>query len=234
VGADGNLEWTARKGTWGEGFNAVGSSGGEPFLGQWYDAESGLHYNLFRYYDTEVGRYISPDPVDLLGGLNCYRAVSDPFTKYDRLGLNDGCGPTGPTKPKPATPPAVEESVVDPATLRWSQTTAGGRGRAAEIRASMAARGWDGPPIDVVSTPEGLVTVDHTRAAVAVEQGITQVPVRIHAPDEALPPDMVGRPWNQAGDTASTWGGVVAVRGAGQSPPIGPTGTSTPPRLPRT
>jgi RHS repeat-associated protein len=128
---------------------------------------------------------------------------------------------------------AAAKGVVNPADLRWCQTTAGGRGRAAEIRASMAARGWDGPPIDVVRTADGLVTVDHTRAAVALEQEITQVPVRIHAPGEALPADMLTRPWNRAGGTASTWGEAVALRGAGQSPPIGPTGTPTPPRLPK-
>jgi len=113
VGPDGKLQWTARKGTWGEGFNALGAAGGEPALGQWYDAESGLHYNLFRYYDPDVGRYISPDPIDLLGGLNEYGGVNDPFTTYDRNGLNGNCGPTGGKRPKPAQPPDLDwDSVV--------------------------------------------------------------------------------------------------------------------------
>ena len=88
VNAEGQLGWTARKGTWGEGFNAVGASGGEPFLGQRYDLESGLHYNFHRYYDPDVGRFLSTDPIDLLGGLNLYLAVSDPHTQYDRFGLS--------------------------------------------------------------------------------------------------------------------------------------------------
>ena len=95
----------ARKGTWGEGFNAVGASGGEPALGQWYDTESGLHYNFFRYYDPDVGRFLSPDPIDLLGGLNAYLAVSDPLVQYDRFGLEEDCGPNGPKEPPPASPP---------------------------------------------------------------------------------------------------------------------------------
>ncbi len=87
VSASGELAWMARKGTWGEGFSAVGASGGEPALGQWYDAESGLHYNFFRYYDPDVGRFLSPDPIDLLGGMNAYLAVSDPYGQYDQFGL---------------------------------------------------------------------------------------------------------------------------------------------------
>ncbi len=96
---DGSLTWLAQKGTWGEGFSRTGPTGGEPFLGQWADAESGLSYNFFRYYDPDLGRYLSPDPIDLLGGLNLYVGVTDPFRELDRWGL---C--TGKT-PKPGQPP---------------------------------------------------------------------------------------------------------------------------------
>ncbi|WP_230409360.1 RHS repeat-associated core domain-containing protein, partial [Zooshikella harenae] len=40
------------------------------FSGQLYDAESGLLYNYFRYYDSNTGRYIRVDPIGLNGGLN--------------------------------------------------------------------------------------------------------------------------------------------------------------------
>ncbi len=33
------------------------------FPGQYYDEETGLHYNRFRYYDPVVGRYIGADPI---------------------------------------------------------------------------------------------------------------------------------------------------------------------------
>ena len=129
---------------------------------------------------------------------------------------------------------APRTGVVNPAELRWSQTTAGGRGRAAKYRESLARDGWkEGEFIDVVRTPDGLATLDHTRAAVALELNMTKIPARFHNASDALPADMLTRPWNRAGDTATTWGEALRLRGAGQTPPIGPTGSPTPPRLPR-
>ncbi|WP_196427762.1 RHS repeat-associated core domain-containing protein, partial [Neisseria meningitidis] len=40
---------------------------------QYYDEETGLHYNLFRYYEPDTGRFINQDPIGLLGGSNLYR-----------------------------------------------------------------------------------------------------------------------------------------------------------------
>nr|WP_256572976.1 RHS repeat-associated core domain-containing protein [Pseudomonas sp. NFR09] len=42
------------------------------FQGQYFDQESGLHYNRHRYYNPDVGRYLTPDPVKLAGGINAY------------------------------------------------------------------------------------------------------------------------------------------------------------------
>ena len=56
--------------------------------GQWQDQESGLYYNDHRYYDPETGRYISPDPLGLQGGLNSYAYVSNnPIGFSNPLGL---------------------------------------------------------------------------------------------------------------------------------------------------
>ncbi|EGH49518.1 hypothetical protein ALQ67_04545, partial [Pseudomonas savastanoi pv. glycinea] len=33
------------------------------FQGQYFDVETGLHYNTFRYYDPEIGRFITQDPI---------------------------------------------------------------------------------------------------------------------------------------------------------------------------
>ena len=95
------------------------------------------------------------------------------------------------------------------------------------MRASMSENGYSGPPIDVVETPSGIVTVDHTRAAVALEQGITSIPATLHLPTDLLPADMSGR-----FGSATTWGEAAEYRAANQRPPLPADGTPTPPRLP--
>jgi RHS repeat-associated protein len=58
------------------------------FPGQYYDPETGLHYNYFRYYNPQTGRYITPDPIGLEGGINLFVYVQNkPLNKSDRLGL---------------------------------------------------------------------------------------------------------------------------------------------------
>ncbi|MGG5271345.1 RHS repeat-associated core domain-containing protein, partial [Pseudomonas lurida] len=48
--------------------------------------ESGLHYNRHRYYNPDVGRYLTPDPVKLAGGINAYQYVPNPTGWIDPLG----------------------------------------------------------------------------------------------------------------------------------------------------
>ncbi|MCX2803360.1 RHS repeat-associated core domain-containing protein, partial [Microbulbifer thermotolerans] len=57
------------------------------FQGQYYDEETGLHYNRFRYYDPEVGAFTQQDPIGLLGGHNCYLYVPNPLKWIDPWGL---------------------------------------------------------------------------------------------------------------------------------------------------
>jgi RHS repeat-associated protein len=56
--------------------------------GQYADRETGLYYNRHRYYDPELGRYLSPDPSGLRGGLHPYAYVDDPLVEVDPFGLH--------------------------------------------------------------------------------------------------------------------------------------------------
>ncbi|MEI8020307.1 MAG: hypothetical protein WCH39_19050, partial [Schlesneria sp.] len=115
---------------------------------------------------------------------------------------------------------------MNPRDLRFSQNTAGGGGRAALLRQSMK-NGWNGPAVDAVQTAGGIVTLDNTRIAIAREFGINNVPVTIHLPSDPLPKSMLGRFGN-----AKTWGEALKFRTGQQRPPLPPTGTSSPPRIP--
>ncbi|WP_277422876.1 RHS repeat-associated core domain-containing protein, partial [Pseudomonas viridiflava] len=72
------------------------------FQGQYFDAETGLHYNRHRYYNPGTGRFLTPDPIKLAGGLNNYQYVPNPTGWVDPLGLEcvgaDGNEPANGTK----------------------------------------------------------------------------------------------------------------------------------------
>jgi RHS repeat-associated protein len=58
------------------------------FVGQWYDEETGLHYNRHRYYDPETGCYLSPEPLGLEGSLKAYAYTDNyPVDAVDPNGL---------------------------------------------------------------------------------------------------------------------------------------------------
>ena len=57
------------------------------FQGQYHDHESGLHYNRFRYYDPQIGRFVSQDPIGIEAGWHHTAYAPNPFTWIDPLGL---------------------------------------------------------------------------------------------------------------------------------------------------
>lgn len=85
---DGRLVWRMRLDLYG-----VASLDGETTLcawrwpGQYADAETGLYYNRFRYYDPEEGLYLSPDPIGLAGGPRPFAYVENPTVASDPFGL---------------------------------------------------------------------------------------------------------------------------------------------------
>jgi RHS repeat-associated protein len=59
------------------------------FPGQYYDEETGFHYNYHRYYDPQTGRYLTGDPIGLLGGVNLFvYAILNPINRVDFDGLD--------------------------------------------------------------------------------------------------------------------------------------------------
>ncbi|WP_374983333.1 putative T7SS-secreted protein [Streptomyces fradiae] len=57
------------------------------FPGQYFDPETGLHHNVFRTYDPDTARYLTPDPLGLAPAPNPWAYVHNPLTWSDHLGL---------------------------------------------------------------------------------------------------------------------------------------------------
>jgi RHS repeat-associated protein len=96
----GNLRWAASYKAWGNVLRVempqeTAETTLEPteqlqslrFQGQYFDVETGLHYNRFRYYDPDCGRFVSQDPIGLKGGNNLYQYAANPSGWVDPLEL---------------------------------------------------------------------------------------------------------------------------------------------------
>ncbi|MCE9992694.1 hypothetical protein LZ633_11905 [Enterobacter asburiae] len=196
---DGALAWRGEQQLWGR---ETGRQKADApacrlrFPGQYEDAESGLYYNRFRYYDADSGQYLCADPIGLDGGINPYGYVSNPLKYIDPLGL---C--------------KANIRQLDPSEIRFSQNSVNGT---AELVKSMKTNGWRGDPIDVVRMADGkLTTIDNTRVLAASRAGI-KVAARIHNASDTLPPDLAGRFTTKKG-TPSTWGEAIDLRIGKQS-----------------
>ncbi|WP_437318624.1 restriction endonuclease fold toxin [Sorangium sp. So ce385] len=99
--ARGSVAWSASHSVWGrltQTFVAPERQGGagrevaSPFrlMGQYADEETNLCYTRFRYFDAEVGRWCSPDPLGTRGGLNAFGFDGEPVNEVDPLGLTSG------------------------------------------------------------------------------------------------------------------------------------------------
>ncbi|MCA8101407.1 RHS repeat-associated core domain-containing protein [Burkholderia contaminans] len=95
----GEVVWEASYRAWGHAQEVIArasrAAGATPrnplrFQGQQFDDETGLHYNRLRYYDPQLGRFISEDPIALHGGVNTYQYAPNPVAYIDPLGLARG------------------------------------------------------------------------------------------------------------------------------------------------
>ena len=88
---DGNLVWFGDYYGWGrlKEETKVTDSAYQPFRlqNQYCDRETGLHYNFFRYYEPDAGRFINQDPIRLWGGDNFYWFAPNSSAWIDVLGL---------------------------------------------------------------------------------------------------------------------------------------------------
>ncbi|MDZ5434448.1 RHS repeat-associated core domain-containing protein, partial [Pseudomonas fluorescens] len=112
----GDIVWSAKYTAYGK-LAQLTHGGGEQleqplrFQGQYFDTESGLHYNRHRYYHPDTGRYLTPDPVKLAGGLNAYQYTRNPTGWVDPLGLSGSC--PGANRPGCSAPDGVVGARVD-------------------------------------------------------------------------------------------------------------------------
>ena len=88
----GNLLWYGEYTAWArlKKDERVYKDAHQPFRlqNQYFDEETGLHYNFFRYYEPDTGRFIIQDPIGLLGGNNLYQFAPIVQEWLDVLGLS--------------------------------------------------------------------------------------------------------------------------------------------------
>lgn len=90
MGYDGKIYGKAQYKAWGQAKEAISEAAQRNLIrlkGQYFDEETGLHYNRHRYYDADSARYITADPIGLLGGMNAFRCALNPRNWMDPLGL---------------------------------------------------------------------------------------------------------------------------------------------------
>lgn len=102
---EGNLAWSARLSAYGTAEIDPASRIEMPlrFPGHYFDDETGLHYNRFRYYSPELGRYLQVDPLGQAGGINLYAYPVSPLIGVDIDGLAD-------TKVGPPPMPGIHDA----------------------------------------------------------------------------------------------------------------------------
>lgn len=88
ITASGAVVWSAEYESFGQAHPNINTIANPlRFPGQYYDVETGTHYNYFRDYDPSIGRYVESDPIGLWGGENNYTYTDgSPIIYIDPLG----------------------------------------------------------------------------------------------------------------------------------------------------
>jgi RHS repeat-associated protein len=115
---DGRLVWRGRYSTWGKvSFESITAHTPRGFTqnlrmqGQYEDKEIDLCYNTFRYYDPDIGRFTTEDPIGLLGGINLYQYAPNPLAWIDPWGWACGGGGKG-DKPNSLPGPKLPKNIA--------------------------------------------------------------------------------------------------------------------------
>jgi RHS repeat-associated protein len=131
---NGAVLWAAKYSSFGQADVALSSTiaNNLRFPGQYFDAETGLHYNWHRYYDSDTGKYLRSDPVGFLGGdlnLSAYSS-NNPINGIDPLGLQQYNAATAyhllhhgyrpPQMPKRADKPKEDSGTYDQKYEFWT------------------------------------------------------------------------------------------------------------------
>lgn len=174
----GNIVWEAGYQVWG---NLTHEKETRPvqqnlrFQGQYLDRETGLHYNLYRFYDPDIGKFISGDPISLRGGINLYAYAQNPLSWIEPLGL------TG--------------EWVNPKDINFSQRTISPHDYAEIMR--NGGWDWDRSPLRVIDIDGQLVSYDNRRLDAALEAGLDKVKVIRIDPNAPHPDSSTGKTWLQ-------------------------------------
>ena len=155
--------------------------------GQMADAETGLHYNYRRYYDPQVGRYITQDPKGLTGGFNLYQyADADPVNRADPSGECPQCAAFAVCMASCALTTAAENAITGECN-NWGNTAkdcaigcaAGmGMGWAAGKAWQWAKRAWDRLPCAISSFPGETLVHVRPRGAAALDAQLGRAELR--------------------------------------------------------
>jgi RHS repeat-associated protein len=154
----GDIAWRSRTTEWGTTAWSRDATAYTPlrFPGQYADPETGLHYNHFRHYDPEPGRYVTPDPLGLAPAPNPAGYVDNPATMSDPMGLA----------------PCMQ-AMEDMAT-QINNLKPEGRGRNSQVVAVIHAQTPKGPVTFVSGTSKSKL--DEAQVQLARSMGLVPIP----------------------------------------------------------